>query len=265
MMLRFRSRFRFRFHFLAFGLSFVLLPPAIAQAECRLTDSGTARAAGVADGRTLLLEDGRDILLAGIEPAPAWPAAQAELARRVTGQTLILKGLSSQPDDRYGRLSAFVAVSGSETPVQYDLVREGLARVAGAADMPGCRAALLAEEQKARAAKVGLWSDPVYDIRQAGDPALIATGRGQFAIVEGKVLSVRDSGGTIYVNFGRLWSEDFTATIPKRLQGRFTAAGLDPQALSGRWIRIRGIVEERGGPWIEVVRPDQIELAEMRQ
>lgn len=257
-------RFRCKFCSLALGLSLVLLPSLGAQAECRLPDSGTARAAGVADGRTLLLEDGRQILLAAIEPAPAWPAAQAELARRVAGQTLVLRGLSSQPD-RHGRLSAFVAVSGSETPVQYDLVREGIARVAGADDMPGCRAALLAAEQKARAAKVGLWSDPVYEIRQAGDPALIATGRGQFAIVEGKVLSVRDSGGTIYVNFGRRWSEDFTASIPKRLQGRFAAAGLDPQALSGHRIRIRGIVEERGGPWIEVVRPDQIELAEMKQ
>lgn len=259
MMLRFRSKFRS----LAFGLSFALLPPAVAQAECRLPDSGTVRAAGIADGRTLLLEDGREILLVGIEPAPAWPAAQAELARRVAGQTLVLRGLSSQPD-RYGRLNAFVSVSGSETPVQYDLIREGLVRESGA-DAAGCRADLLALEQKARTAKVGLWSDPVYDIRQAGDPAMIATGRGQFAIVEGKVLSVRDSGGTIYVNFGRLWSEDFTAAIPKRLQGRFTAAGLDPQALSGRRIRVRGIVEERGGPWIEVIRPDQIELAEIRQ
>jgi hypothetical protein len=78
-------------------------------------------------------------------------------------------------------------------------------------------------------------------------------------------LSVRESGGTINVNFGRRWSEDFTATIPKRLDGRFTAAGLAPHSLSGRVVRIRGVVEERGGPWIEITRPDQIELAEMRQ
>lgn len=253
------------FRSLALGLPLLLLlPPLGALADCRLPDSGTARAVGVPDGRTMVLEDGREILLAGIEPAPAWPSARAELARRLTGQTLTLKSLSAQPD-RYGRLTAFVAVSGSETPVQYDLIREGVVRVSGTVDAAGCRADLLAQEQGARAAKVGLWSDPVYDVRRADDPATIATARGHFAIVEGKVLSVRESGGTIYVNFGGRWSEDFTATIPKRLENRFTAAGLTPRSLSGRMVRIRGMVEERGGPWIEIIRPDQIEFAEMKQ
>ncbi len=134
----------------------------------------------------------------------------------------------------------------------------------GEVDRPDCRADLLAQERKARAAKLGLWSDPVYDIRQADDPAMIGSARGEFALVEGRVLSVRESGGTIYVNFGRRWSEDFTATIPKRLESHFTAASLAPQSLSGRLVRIRGIVEARGGPWIEVVRPEQIEFAEMK-
>jgi hypothetical protein len=209
------------------------------------------------------VEDGRHILLAGIETAPAWPHAQAELARRVAGKTLTLRGLSAQPD-RHGRLAAFVSVSGAETPVQYDLLREGLVRVGGPVAPAGCRADLLREERKARAAKVGLWSDPGYEIAQAENPAAAGAGRGRFAIIEGKVLSVRESGGTIYVNFGRLWSEDFTATIPKRLEGRFTAADLAPRTLSGRFVRIRGFVEERGGPWIEMIRPDQIEFAEKR-
>jgi endonuclease YncB( thermonuclease family) len=239
------------------------LPAGSAAAQCRLPDSGTARAASVADGRSLVLADGREILLAGIEAAPAWPPAQAELARRVAGKALTLQGLSSEPD-RHGRLSAFVSVSGSETPVQYDLLREGFVRVGGpvAAD---CRTDLLLAERKARTAKVGLWSDPGYDIAQAEDATAVSAGRGRFAIIEGKVLSVRESGGTIYVNFGRRWSEDFTATIPRRLESRFTAASLAPRTMSGRIVRIRGFVEERGGPWIEVIRPDQIEFAEKKQ
>jgi endonuclease YncB( thermonuclease family) len=240
------------------------LPAGSADAQCRLPGSEPARAASIPDGRSIILEDGREILLAGIETAPAWPGAQAELARRVAGKSLTLQGLSAQPD-RYGRFTAFVSVSGSETPVQYDLLREGLVRAGGPVATAGCQADLLHEERKARTAKVGLWSDPGYDISRADDPAAIGAGHGRFAIVEGKVLSVRESGGTIYVNFGRLWSEDFTATIPKRLEGRFTAANLAPRSLSGRTVRIRGFVEERGGPWIEVIRPDQIELAEMKQ
>jgi hypothetical protein len=80
--------------------------------------------------------------------------------------------------------------------------------------------------------------------------------------VEGTVLSVNDRGSTVYVNFGRRWSEDFTVTIAKRNVRSFTAAGLDPLKLAGRRVRIRGWVDERGGPWIEAIRPEQIELAD---
>jgi hypothetical protein len=53
--------------------------------------------------------------------------------------------------------------------------------------------------------------------------------QGRFALVEGRV----------YVNFGRRWTEDFTVTI-----------------------LVRGWIEERGGPWIEATRPEQIEFAD---
>ena len=86
--------------------------------------------------------------------------------------------------------------------------------------------------------------------------------RGRFAIVEGKVVSVRESGGTIYVNFGRRWSEDFTVTISKRNERLFSETGLMPKLLAGRRVRIRGVIEERGGPWIEAISPGQIEIAD---
>jgi len=37
-------------------------------------------------------------------------------------------------------------------------------------------------------------------------------------------------------------------------------AGLTPKVLTGRHIEVRGWVEERGGPAIEAVRPEQIEI-----
>ena len=80
-------------------------------------------------------------------------------------------------------------------------------------------------------------------------------------MVEGKVLSVRESGATIYVNFGRRWAEDFTVTILKRNERRFSASGLSLRKMTGRHVRVRGTVEERSGPWIEVTNPEQIELA----
>ena len=75
---------------------------------------------------------------------------------------------------------------------------------------------------------------------------------------------MRESGGTIYVNFGRRWTEDFTVTVLRRHERTFGAAGLDLKALAGRQVRVRGFVEERGGPWIEVTRPEQIEVAGRR-
>src|SRR5439155_1028005 len=42
--------------------------------------------------------------------------------------------------------------------------------------------------------------------------AALAAQRGRFTVAEGNVLSVRESAGTIYMNFGRRWSQALTAT-----------------------------------------------------
>jgi hypothetical protein len=48
----------------------------------------------------------------------------------------------------------------------------------------------------------------------------------------------------------------------KRNERIFAAAGREPKKLEGRRIRVRGWIEERGGPWIEASRPEQIEIVE---
>ena len=93
-------------------------------------------------------------------------------------------------------------------------------------------------------------------------PENLAHDRGTFQIVAGKVLSAVVKGGRAYLNFSDDWKNDFTVTIAKRNARNFTAVGLDPQALKGRRVRIRGWLDERGGPWIEATRPEQIELAD---
>ncbi len=128
-----------------------------------------------------------------------------------------------------------------------------------------CAAELLKRENAARAAKLGLWADPYYDVLDAETPADVLAQKGRFALVEGKVVSVRESGATIYVNFGRRWSEDFTVTVLKRNERNFAAAGLDLSGLAGRRVLVRGFVEARGtagSPWIEAARPEQIETAD---
>ena len=207
----------------------------------------------------LLLDDGRTVRLAGIQ------AEESGYASVPAGTTLVLKQISTAPElDRYGHLVAHVFVGGDGPPswLQADLVGRGLARVSARVGDAACARALLAREQSARAAKLGLWGEAYYVMGKAEDPAEVLKSRGRFALVEGKVVSVRESGGTIYVNFGQRWSVDFTVTIAKRNERVFAAAGLTPKTLEGRRLRIRGWIEERGGPWVEAVRPEQIEVLE---
>ena len=84
-----------------------------------------------------------------------------------------------------------------------------------------------------RGAKLGLWAISYYDLLNADDPADVLAERGRFALVEGKVVSVRESGATIYVNFGRRWTEDFTVTILKRNERSLRQPGLEPKTARG--------------------------------
>ncbi|MDQ2081775.1 thermonuclease family protein [Xanthobacteraceae bacterium Astr-EGSB] len=234
---------------------------------CPLTFFAEARAQGAVDGRTILLADGREVRLAGIEipateEARTMGAGDAQaLHALVAGKDIVLKHLKPATD-RYGRL---VAWGFRRTPVGEEslaalLLAKGHARVAIPSGERACMGTLLAAERVARAGKLGLWGDPRYELKRAQNPGEIAAARGRFSLVEGPVLSVRESGGVIYVNFGRRWTEDFTVTISKRNERLFTAAGLVPKVLQGRRVSIRGVVEERGGPWIEATRPEQIEI-----
>jgi endonuclease YncB( thermonuclease family) len=224
-------------------------------ASCAPETIGVVTVRTVLDGRTLLLADGREVRLAGIEVTPE---SKSALESYIVGRDIVLKGKAT---DRYGRLLAY-AYSGTGPSAQAHLLSQGLARVAARVGDQGCAAELLAAERAARTARLGTWAESHYLPQKAGNPAEILGERGRFALVEGRVLSVRESGGVIYVNFGRRWSEDFTVTVLKRSERAFSAAGVELKKLAGRNVRIRGYIEERGGPWIEATRPEQIEIQE---
>ena len=194
--------------------------------------------------------------LAGIEV----PEGDAVLTAAVTGREVTLARLGPAAD-RYGRMPALVRLSGEPEPVQKMLLAQGHARVSARVGDRACAAEFLAAERAARAAGLGLWAEAPYLAKQAEKPGEVLAERGRFTLVEGTVLSVRESGSIIYVNFGRRWSEDFTVTVPKRQERSFAAAGLEIKKLAGRRVRVRGTIEERGGPWIEAAAPEQIELA----
>ncbi|HSZ64944.1 MAG TPA: thermonuclease family protein [Xanthobacteraceae bacterium] len=253
----------------------------------------------IIDGRTFVLNDGREVRLAAIEvpplPSPGQSArapdksgqmaaserdaaaehegkaAKDALDALIGGDQVVLRQADiSLPNnlDRYGRVVAYAYAQrdGEELFAQGALLESGFARVADRIGNKGCAAELLAGENTARTAKLGLWGDPYYDVLNADAPVDVLAQRGRFALVEGQVVSVRESGATIYMNFGRQWSESFAVTISKRNERSFTAAGLDLKSLAGRRVRVRGFVEARGAdgnvPWMEAARPEQIEVAD---
>jgi endonuclease YncB( thermonuclease family) len=270
------------FAFLIGALAFLAEQPGAAAqaaaANCKFESLSEVAASGrlkqILDGRSFLLEDGREVRLAGIEvplattavrDTPGQPAAQASraaLERLLAGVQLSLKRLGSD-SDRYGRLLAhvFVERDGGQVWLQRELVAQGHALVTARLDAT-CAKELLNAERTARAAGLGLWADGQFRARAAEKPEDILSERGRFTLVEGKVLSVRESGGTVYLNFGRRWTRDFAVTVLKRNERLFAAAGLELKKLEGRRVRIRGWVEERGGPRIEAQGPEQIEIAD---
>jgi len=229
---------------------------APAQQACAFTPVGSGAVVQVRDGRTLMLADGRELRLAAIEAAPRGRAALQKLA---AGRQLRLAAAGAGRD-RYGRLSAFAFAGAASQSLQAALLAAGAARVAARVGSRACADALLAAERAARAAGRGLWADPNFAPLAAKNVPRLEAERGHFVLVEGKVLSVHPSGGTIYMNFGRRWTRDFAVVILRRRQMEFAAAGVDPKQLEGRRVRVRGWIEQRRGPVIEAEWPEQIEL-----
>jgi endonuclease YncB( thermonuclease family) len=245
----------------ACAASLVVLTTALraSAADCTLEQQGEGRVASVADARSLHLDDGREIRLAGVERSGGDRARGREaLAANVAGREVTLHGDDDTPD-RYGRQRALVFVAGSQQSVPSELLRRGEALASLDIADKNCAEALAADERAARDAKLGIWAAPSV-IKNAESSGDILAAIGHFMIVEGRVLSVRQAGAVTYLNFGRNWTRDFAATIPRRIMPAFEGARLEPKSLENRRIRVRGIVSSRGGPRIELLRVGQVEV-----
>jgi endonuclease YncB( thermonuclease family) len=246
---------------------------ALAAALLAATPGPAARAAGsclagamtatatVEDARTLRLSDGQQIRPAGVESFALLVEEQEEaeaklrefMRRHVEGEPLQLLLLAATPD-RYGRRPALLAGSDGIL-LQLAAAREGVALAFAAGEPIPCFGDILAAEDEARRAGRGFWSRTTVLEAQ---PSSLSPRSGGFAIFEGVVLSVGNRRATTYLNFGRRWSTDVTVEIAARDRVAFGGeAAL--AALSGRAVRVRGFVEDRGGPLVVVTSPMQIE------
>jgi endonuclease YncB( thermonuclease family) len=234
---------------------------AARETPCMAERVGEGRVAAVIDARTLRLEDGREVRLAAVEDAlsgaAARPSQRTALEGLVNGRDVLLRG-SSTPD-RYGRIVAIAFIQGQDQPIQARLIEEGHLVVTAAFDDEDCASHLRKSEARARRAKRGVWAEPAA-LKNTEMPGDILAVVGQFVVAEGRVQSVREAGATLYINFGRRWTQDFAVTISRRNMAAFEAAGVPFKSLERKRVRVRGWVEQRGGPRIHASWAGQIEV-----
>jgi endonuclease YncB( thermonuclease family) len=256
---------------LAFLAVLLTLLPVWAAGFKDLEVGGSAVVKEIVDGDTVVLEpavDGRSVVrLVGIQ-APklpldrpnfqAWPLAdeaKSALERLVLDKRVTL-GFGGQPADRHGRHLAHLQTD-EGIWMQGAMLRQGMARVYTFPDNRARAREMLAIEAEARTARRGIWGNLYYAIRT---PETVGRDIGTFQIVEGQVLEATKNKGRIYLNFGPDWRTDFTASLSADAARLFQKQGLDPLALKGKRVQVRGWVTKANGPAIELTHPEQMQL-----
>lgn len=248
------------------ALIILLLLPLPAHAA--LVRDGAAVAVAIVDGDTLVLETGREVRLVGLQapklplgrrnfqPWPLAEAAKAALAELALDRRLALS-YGGARQDRHGRLLAHLHRAEDGLWIQGEMLRRGLARVYSFPDNRAVVPEMLALEREARAAGRGIWGQPYYRVLDHAEAGQFID---SFQLVEGRVVAAERRGNRAYLNFDQDWRSDFTVTLDNRALGLFERTGIDPIALSGKKIRIRGWVKSFNGPAIEATHPEQIEV-----
>jgi micrococcal nuclease len=256
-------RRRFAVRLLAVLLILPWFPPA-GLGQGPLAEGGGAEVREAVDGDTVILADNRQVRLVGLQ-APKlglgrknfkdWPLAEESkraIAALTLGKRVTLRHGGTR-QDRHGRVLAHL-YRDDGLWIQGEMLKLGLARVYTFPDNRALAAEMYALEAEARAAQRGIWAHPFYAVRASealkGD---IDT----FQIVAGTVVEAAAVKGAVYLNFGPDWRTDFTVRLDSAALKLFRAAKLDPLALKGRTIEVRGWLRFKDGPMIDASHPEQ--------
>ena len=140
----------------------LLLLAALAFAEA----PRTATVVKVYDGDTLTLDTGEKVRLKAVNtperrpPQPFADEAMRVAEKLVLGREVVLDVDPSSTHDGYGRLVAGVRVGDADLALR--LVEEGLGHVFLIPPDDGDPTALLEAQDRARAARLGIWSTPAF-------------------------------------------------------------------------------------------------------
>lgn len=211
----------------------------------------------VRSGDEVVLDNGLDVRVAGIETPwtdePGGAQAQAALAKLVQGQEVQLF-YGGARRDRRGRALAQLRLVAGRRWVEGAMLRDGWARVRTFADNRALARAMLDDEAAARLGRRGLWAMPDYEVRL---PQEVSPGLLGFQIVEGRVLAVTPTRDGVYLDFTPD-RRGFAVLVPPRAAGDLAAAGIAPESLKGRLVRVRGMIE--GNETLRIDHPEPVEL-----
>ncbi len=267
-MLRFLGKALLTGAFLVSALPF--FPPALARLPAAVASTEVVQVRHALDGDSLLLTDGRQVRLIGVNTPEIHPSADKskrvapqplarEAARftgtRVDGQRVTLH-FERERTDRYQRLLAHVSLSDG-TRLEEALLREGLGWMVAIPPNVGELTRLQAAEDEARLAKRGVWGRTEY---QPVAAERLTTKDAGFLFVTGTVRRLRQSSYAYYFEL----SPRASLLVPREEWNRYFA-GLyaRPQALVGRQLTARGWASARDGKLrVHVAHPAMLTFSE---
>jgi hypothetical protein len=240
---------------------------------CSAESGEPTRVAAVEENFDALLDDGRRAALVGLDIPGAGGGREAALARlraalAADGFLLPAGGL-----DRWSRLPAQIFVFSQDDgalvarPVAELLLSEGLARFRPDAAAAPCAERLLRAERGARRARLGLWALKEYEIVDSSafsvNPVAEAlVNRKGMMLIEGRVASVKEGRGVVYLDFGPRRGQDFAVAATKRDLANNERFGKFVRSLKGRRVQVRGLLETGYGPRIAISSPLEIEIVD---
>lgn len=193
--------------------------------------------------------------------AEPWRApCERALERGLAGSRLWLSGRAAAAaiPDRYGRRSLWAWADETATlPYTPHLISRGLLIADGIAEPRLCFAA----EDAARTARRGLWG---WGLRIFATADAEHVPRG-FVLLSGRVRRVALSRSRAWLNFGEDPARDFTLALDaERVQAWQALAPQVPalEALEGQRVQVRGWMDWRGGPYIELAHVARLRALE---
>lgn len=232
-------------------------------------DLSKSRVVSIIDGDTLMLENGLEVRLVGLQ-APKialgrknfkeWPLgyeAKEVLSAIALGKVVTLY-FGGREMDRYGRTLAHLFLEDG-TWVQGEMLKNGMARVYSFEDNRSVVSQMLEEEKEAFNARRGIWSLEYYALRPQETSGKFTD---SFQIITGTVKEVATVRNNTYLNFGDDYRKDFTIVVPNRVKRMFDELDINLSDLQGKNIFVRGWLKYYNGPSIDLTHPEQLVIDE---